>query len=531
MTRHVVVSSFLLAIHLPLLAQTSLSSNEIREAANSPAVSATVPLEHPVYPFLEKIGALLPPHALDLHVLPLDRHQVLKILSDAKANEAPLSRADQALLQQYLAEFTDPKIGEVAHPGAERHVMRYEEAGAQIFADLFASQRFEFRRGDWETGEADLSRTRVGARVRARFGSRLLAAVDFSNILERGANDTSESFTPGLGSPVTRSGESAFRESAVAYFRFHLPWFEIELGRNHSAWNISPLSQITLSQQNQPVDFVKIDSRWEKFRFVFFHANLRSANQKFLATHRLEIMPHPRWSVGIGESVIYGNRGPEFLYLNPIMLYHAAEHLLGDRDNNVLTIDFTIFPFRGAKFYAEIFIDDLSLEFPLGTYWGNKLAYLGGFYWAQPLGWRSGEFRFEYTRIDPFVYTHDDSINVYEQDGEGLGERFGPNAHRFALHAAFQPHRDLRVVSQIAYQRKGQGDIFTPHRPEDGEAKGFLSGTTINSTFWQVEVEDQLFRDVYLKLELAWEWRQHDNFVPGLKARQRLAAFAVRADF
>ncbi|MCI0697970.1 capsule assembly Wzi family protein [candidate division KSB1 bacterium] len=526
MTHRILLSVFVILLYFNLSLFAQSQAPEI-----SPTASAAVPLEHPVYPFLEKLVALLPSHALDLHVLPVDRNQVKKILSAAKTSDLSLSRADQDLLQQYLAEFTDPQMGVPAHRGAERHFIRYEELDTQIFIDLLANQRFEFRRGNWEAGEADVSQTRAGIRMRAALSPRLLAAVDMSNILERGANDTAEVLTPGAGTPVVLSGSSAFREAVIAYFRLRLPWFEIEAGRNQLAWNISPLTQLTLARDNQPLDLIKIDRQWRRFRFTFVHANLRSQQRKFLASHRLEIMAHPRLFIGVGESVIYGNRSAEFEYLNPLMLYHAAEHLLGDKDNNTLTFDFTAFPFRGVKFYGEIFIDDLSLEFPIGTYWGNKLAYLGGLYWVQPLGWRSGELRFEYARIDPFVYTHDKSVNIYEQDSEGLGSRFGPNADRFTAQAAFQPHRDLRFVSQFSFQCKGRGDIFQAHRPEDGNAKGFLAGTTINSAFWQFAAEDQLRRDVYLKLELAWERRHNADFISGATQMQRRAAFSVRADF
>jgi hypothetical protein len=542
MTHRILSPVFVLFVIAPyLLAQdttfTSLSPKQTRQPVSFPGVSATVPLEHAVYPFLEKLVNFLPRYVLDLHVLPLDRDRVLQILADAATANLNLSPADHKLLQQYLAEFTDPQIGAAVHPGAERHFIRYEELDTQIFVDLFASQRFEFRRGDEETNDAEISRMRGGVRVRAALHPRLLAAVDVSSILERGTEDTAEVFEPGAGVPVGISGESAFREKVNAYVRLHLPWFDLEAGRNQFFWNFSPLTQLTLTRENQPFDLIKIDRRWKKFRFSFFHANLRARQRKFLAAHRLEIAAHPRLFLGIGESVIYGDRSAEFEYLNPLMLYHAAEHLLGDRDNNTLTIDFTAFPFRGSKalgggkFYGEIFVDDLSLEFPIGTYWGNKLAYLGGFYWAQPLGWRSGDIRVEYARIDPFVYTHDDSINVYEQDREGLGARFGPNADRLVMQVAYQPHRDLRFVSQLAFQRKGRGDIFQPHRPQDGNAKGFLSGTTINSTFWQFEVENQLRRDIYLKLEFAWEWRQNNASIREATAVQRRAAFEVRADF
>lgn len=528
MTRRLLLSIFFarLCLNLSLFAQsqTSISS------------SAAIPLEHPIYFFLEKLVTLSPRHALDLHVLPISREQAHQILTGAEASEISLSSADRELLKQYLAEFTDPEIGAPAHRGAERHFIRYEDFDTQIFADLFTHQRFEFRRGDWpapagQSGETDISQTRAGIRMRAALSPRLLAAVDMSNILERGANDTAEVLTPGAGTPVVLSGSSAFREAVIAYFRLHLPWFEIEAGRNQLAWNISSLTQLTLARDNQPFALIKLDRQWRRFRFTFVHANLRSQQRKFLAGHRLEVMAHDRFFIGVGESVIYGNRSAEFEYLNPLMLYHAAEHLLGDKDNNTLTIDFTAFPFRGGKFYGEIFIDDLSLEFPIGTYWGNKLAYLGGLYWAQPLGWRSGELRFEYARIDPFVYTHDKSVNIYEQDGEGLGSRFGPNADRFTVQAAFQPHRDLRFVSQFTFQRKGRGDIFQAHRPEDGNAKGFLAGTTIKSAFWQFDVEDQLRRDIYLRLELAWERRLNADFILGTTKVQRRAAFSVRADF
>jgi hypothetical protein len=514
---------FLLTLNSSVFAQASRSDSLF-------VASAAIPLEHPVYAFLEKLSAFLPDYALDLHVQPLSREQARQILTSAKTKNLALSAADQALLLQYLAELTDPKIGAAAHPGAERHFLRYEEANAQIFADLFVTQEFEFRRGE-ESTVADIARTRGGVKMRAALSPRLLAAVEVSNILERGVKDTAEVLTPGAGAPFVLSGKSAFREKVIAYARLRLPWFDLEIGRNELFWQLSPLTQLTLSRENQPFDLIKLDRRWRKFRFTFFHANLRAAQRKFYAAHRLEIMPRRNLLIGMGESVIYGGRGAEFQYLNPLMLYHAAEHLLGDRDNNTLTIDFTFFPFYGAKFYGEIFVDDVSFEFPLDTYWGNKLAYLGGFYWAQPFGWRRGELRLEYARIDPFVYTHDDSINVYEQDREGLGGRFGPNAERWTLQAAFQPHRDLRFVSQLNVQRKGRGDLFQPHRPEDGFSKGFLRGVTINSTFWQFEAENQLRRDIYLKLEFAWERRRNAGFVKSAAVTPRRAAFVLRADF
>ncbi len=495
------------------------------------AQSADVPLQHAIYPFLERLVAYLPQHALDLHVIPISRAQTLGILQEAEAAQLALSHADQALLKQYLAEFTDSKAGERMPANGERHFLRYEEGSAQLFADLFGSQRFEAQRGAWPEGANEISRTRAGVRMRAQLPPRLLLAAEVSNILERGIEDSTEIFQPGSGSPVVLSGQSAFRETAIAYGRVRLPWFEIEAGRNHFSWNVSPLTQLALARDNQPFDLVRFDARWRKFRFVFAHVNLRASSRKFLAAHRLEVMPFSNFLFGVGESVIYGKRAAEFEYLNPLMLYHAAEHLLGDKDNNVLTLDFSYFPKRGLKLYSEIFIDDLSLEFPVGTYFGNKLAYLAGAFWVQPFGWRDADLRFEYARIDPFVYTHDDSANIYENDGEALGERFGPNADRVLLQLGYQPHRDLRFVNRLQFHRNGRGNLFAPHREADGLSKGFLKGKVARTFAWHFEVEDQIRRDIYMGLEFDWERLRNSNFIRGTANTRRRAAFFLRADF
>jgi hypothetical protein len=452
----------------------------LEPAPSLQAQSADVPLHHAVYFLLERLAVMSPHRALDLHVVPVKRAQVLQILQEAEA--LSLSKADAALVRQYLAEFTDPPVGESAPSGAERHVLRYEEGQAQIFADLYGIQRFEFQRGQGDSSEANISRTRVGGRLRAQLPPRLLVAVDFSNALERGTKDSLENFDPGSGGPVTVSGSSAFRETAIAYARFDLHWFELEAGRNQFSWNLSPFTQLTLLRSNQPFNLIRPDASWRKFRFIFAHTRLRSEQEKYLAAHRVEIQPWRNFLFGIGETVIYGNRSAEFAYLNPFMLYHVAEHLLGDKDNNVLTLDFSYFPWQRTKFYGEIYIDDLSLEYPLGTYYGNKLAWLAGIFWYQPFGWQTADARVEYSRIDPFVYTHYKPENVYEQDGEGLGARFGPNADRVLVHLGWQPHRDFRLAAQFRYQRKGKGDIFTPHQESDGFSKGFLKGTNIKTS-------------------------------------------------
>ena len=121
----------------------------------------------------------------------------------------------------------------------------------------------------------------------------------------------------------------------------------------------------------------------------------------------------PGLYLGATETVIYGGRNLEPAYLNPLMLYHIAEHHLGDRDNNNLAFDLAFTRIPNVTLYGEWFIDDMTSTKLWSNYFGNKFAWVFGGLWADPLKLKNVDLRVEYTRISPYVYTHWDSLNIY----------------------------------------------------------------------------------------------------------------------
>jgi len=498
---------------------------------NANAQSVSVPLDHPVYDFLERMEAYHAVSPFALRVQPISRAEVLQMLQSADSSLAGfLTPAEKSRLQRYLSEFTDPAIGKPAPREAEPHLLRLEENNSQIFIDALATQEFEFRRGGL-IGEKNISRTLAGLRLRGTLSGRLGFFLEGTNTLERGDDEAQEDFRPGAGAPVTLSGSSAFKGQAMAAFFFRVPWACIEIGRDQLTWGSGPATQLGLSRRNLPVDLLRLQIIWRRFQFTYIHANLRADRRRYFAGHRLDVALGTRGRVGVYEGVIYGGRDVEFQYLNPLMPYHIAEHLLGDRDNNVLGIDFSFYPHRGKKIYGEIFVDDLSLEFPIGTYWGNKLAYHFGAFIARPLGWRDADLRMEYTRVDPFVYTHDDSVNVYAHNGESLGSRLGPNADRFSVMLAYQPHRDVRFNATYLHDRQGKGDLLTPHQEVDGNSKGFLKGALETANQWRAGMSVQIHRDVYVDLDFGWRRVKNVERKIGRDENLRQALFALRANY
>jgi hypothetical protein len=494
------------------------------------AQSVSVPLDHPVYEFLDRLEAYGTFSPFALRVQPVSRATVLQMLHHADSLLATdLTSAEKSSLQRYFSEFRDPAIGTPASRDAEPHLLRLEESRSQIFVDALATQEFIFRRGS-RIGGKNISRTLGGVRLRGNLSGKLGIFVEATNTLERGDEDVEEDFRPETGAPVTVSGSSAFKDQALAAFFFRASWAQFEIGRDQMAWGSSPMTQLGLRRRQAPVDLIRLQITWRRFQFSYVHANLRAALRRYFAGHRLDVRLGRQNRVGIYEGVIYGGRDIEWQYLNPLMPYHIAEHQLGDRDNNVLGIDFS-FPVRHMKFYGEIFIDDLSLEFPIGTYWGNKLAYLFGAFLTRPLGWRDVDLRLEYTRVDPFVYTHDDSANVYAHSGESLASTLGPNADRLQATIVYQPHRDVRLTASYLHDRKGKGDIFAPHRDTDSNNKGFLKGTIETANEWRTSMSVQIRRDVYVDLDVGWRRVKNAGQVAGRHENLRQAIFALRANY
>jgi len=152
----------------------------------------------------------------------------------------------------------------------------------------------------------------------------------------------------------------------------------------------------------------------------------------------------------------------EPMYLNPLMPYHVAEHHLGDLDNNTIGFDMTLFPAARHKLYMELFVDDFTTSENPFTYYGNKWAMLAGWRWVDCFGLDSWDARIEYARIEPYVYTHTDSINIYQDYGQPLGHWLGPDSDAWTGRIGWLPARTFLTEIFAQRIRHGEGSLHSP---------------------------------------------------------------------
>ncbi|HOT96046.1 MAG TPA: capsule assembly Wzi family protein [bacterium] len=501
-----------------------------------------VPLDYWGYGFLERMEAKGLFKSLALLDRPLNRSQVAGLITaiDLRSAQQPnlLTETDRRLLEQLRGDFADElgtMTGAVAPKRRELHAARWQEGTSQAYLDLYSSINVISNRGGSYQPADLLTEGTLGAILRGHLGGVLGFYADARNAVTRGeksVSDQDENYDVSKGSPVTVSGPNVFRDRALAYFIWEKPWLRIQVGRDEIDWGPGFHSGLALTRNMPPADMIRLSSRFRRVAFSSAHLFLRSPlGAKYLAAHRIDFLIKPGLQFGGGETVVYGNRDVEMDYLNPLMLYHIAEHHLGDRDNNTLFLDLSCTPLPGTRLYAQYFIDDMTSTQSLTRYYGNKFALLAGALWSDPLGADNLDLRLEYSRVEPFVYAHHDSINIYTHYDKVIGHWLGPNSDSAYLLAGYQLGRDLRLEASFERIRKGEGAADTQARPGKGTTKHFLDGLVEKKCLTGFRIQDQLRRDLFVALAYTYVASRNAGRVADRSAGDHLARFEVAYNY
>ncbi|NLP12135.1 capsule assembly Wzi family protein [bacterium] len=469
------------------------------------APSVNVPMDYWGYAFLERMESRGLIFSHQLYVRPLSRVVFADLLRQAavQAQQKPelFSRTEKKMLDQLQGDFFDELNPAATERSPERHLLTWREKNSRIHVDLHANQTILSNRGHQYQPDALISETSGGGILRGTLNQTVGFYLDARNTLTRGNQKAEEHFDPSQGAPVVIAGSNVYQDQALAYWTWQNTWLRIQAGRDEIAWGPGFHGGLSLSGNSPAAELLRLNAFFRRFSFSYVHAFLRSnVGSKYLAGHRLDFMVKPGLYLGATETVVYGGRDVQFAYLNPIMPIHIAQHHLGDRDNKTMSLDLTCMLWPGLKLYGEYFIDDMTSTESLTRYFGNKFAFLLGGQLINPLRIADTDLRFEYARVEPYVYSHYDSINIYTHYNQLIGHWLGPNADGLFLQLGWQPLRDFRIELSLQQQRKGEGDADTRSRPEQGVEKKFLSGVVERQKIFGINIREQVYRDFFVSV-------------------------------
>lgn len=527
MRRFIIIALILLP--LPLLAQPTL-----------------LPPTHPAYDFLDRMETLgLLDHPL-LGSKPVPRERIAELLDEVWEKSAAipgvtqtggfrLSRVDRRTLEALRWEFARDaqRAGRQSppapHPEGRSRLGRlndwmtqkgwftgtfyrnglnffsHENADFDAYFDPRGSARIIRQEGD----SNPILITAVGIRMRSRIYDKVGVYFDFLDTTERGRGPY--------------SSRSQLYEDRVGYVggldvedaaNYDLTEFDLAIGGKywelHAAklplrWGPGRSGQLLLSEWATSFHQVQFNlNLGSRLRLTYVFGTLKTNPDhevkdtlytiaggertieatKFIAAHRLEWNPHRRWRFAFAEAVIFGERDPELAYLIPINFFHSAQRDLGDEDNSLLSLSAAWIPYPRWKIYSELLIDDITFGKLGSDFYGNKLGWLGGFSWVEPLGFANLDATLEMAQLRPFVYTHRYPVNVYTNWTASLGYRYPPNSQVIFADLRYRPHRRMTLEASWTKLLHGAnsdslnagGDINLPHESGQSEDAPFLGG-------------------------------------------------------
>jgi hypothetical protein len=522
----------------------------------------TVSPEHWCYRFLERFEAKGALSGLGDGIKPLTRGQVSEAvwkLSAVVDSGLEISAVETAHLRLLLREFptedagSNPKRLGVAGDRIRRApplaVYRHEHGSME--ADLLARSQSDVLSGRGRGSSERVYRNRLGGIVRGRIEDIMGFRISFEQAREEGSRrygQRDDVFEPRLEVPQLKGDRVDYHEG-TAYIAFGTRLFDVQFGKDVASWGPAGADNLGLTNNAPSFDMVRLSTHWGAFKLVSIAGFLRPCpdrpdsplcsgasdstasyivnnisrsldREKYLAAHRVEITLAPWIDLGFQELVVYGDRGPELSYLNPIMFYWAAQSYLGDKDNLMMGLDLDLHPGNGVRLYLAYLADDLKKLRLFSNDFANKFSVQSGLLWVDPFGFRDGELRADYVRIEPWIFTHKFPINTFRHFDAPLGHSLGPNSDRWSVSAAHDFTRDLALRLELSRTRHGDnellpngqilnlgGDLHYGWRPGDErKTKSFLQGTPSKWTTLGTVVDLRVWPHLDVTLSYHLEW-------------------------
>jgi hypothetical protein len=219
---------------------------------------------------------------------------------------------------------------------------------------------------------------------------------------------------------------------------------------------------------------------------------------KYYAAHIVSVDFTKNLKVSLGESVVYSDRF-EPVYLIPVLFFRIADHYLSKSDLNSGNAQlFSSVSYRLPQYKSRVdlsvFIDELSISNLFGSF-PEAIAFTLGIT-RYDLFFDNLGLKIEYTRINPFVYEHDDPAQLYYNRGYLMGHWIGGNADQIYLQLNYIFNENLRIWAEGEYTRKG--DFYDISKKRFQKEQTFLYGKQSGYLTFTLSGEYELYNNLFI---------------------------------
>jgi hypothetical protein len=508
------------------------------------AQQENVSLDNDVYFFLKEMNVKKIIEGIHDDNPNMSRYEVGKFLATIENHKADLSATEFRLLKKYKVEFYDElsdnsntyQMFGSGNGFSEKPVdllsdkIKYTYASKDSGGNFYLNVMGRILVGQVIKPVTDNSELYdIGVRLRGTLFNHLGYNLTVQKGTVSGSDSWASTFDPRVLcsfkyiEAMMGSESMASYDFTEGYLRYY--WepaanmkLSLQLGREKIKFGYGYGSKLIISGDHPSLDFFRLNFDYGIFGFTSITASTvgkfyldRNLDQtKYLAINRFKLNIPNLFEFGLGENIIYAGRGIDLAYLNPMSFYKFAEMSLQDRDNGTLWIDFQTHCIKNFEISGTFFLDeDILSNMQDLTNFRNKTAYQLGAFWYSPFAIYDLSLICEYTKIRPYVYTHEREITNYTSFGQLIGHPIGPNADELLLRASYNINENLNFRLDYQYIRNGKnvydsdgnllfnagGDPFVPYRWDiDPEDINFLEGIRINQNIFTATVKYEPIR-------------------------------------
>ncbi|MBF0433444.1 MAG: hypothetical protein HQK83_19360 [Fibrobacteria bacterium] len=238
------------------------------------------------------------------------------------------------------------------------------------------------------------------------------------------------------GNSLSSTSFSRYRNN----ISYDFGWGRFSLARSSMHWGPGIFSNLVFHQDAIPFNQVVFTTSLGPLNVITVYGQLHlntnstffrsSADSKNLYAHRYEFTGIPNITLGFSEQLIFYDYNNLFAFVpvTPLYIYKGTE-LEGYNNGNIAADASYRIPGVGAL-YTEFLIDDLQEPLSLfDDFWANKWAWMVGFHLIKKLNHIQSGLIYEYSHIEPWVYTHYDKNTAQSSHlNYPLGNQLGPNS-------------------------------------------------------------------------------------------------------
>jgi hypothetical protein len=513
------------------------------------AQSIYVPTSHEVYSFLQRMEARQLLMDYKDAAKPLSRMRLAEYLEVLELKVEEMTRVERETYEFLVTEFKYEllKLSGDSEPTEVRwHLLSTDLTEGMLNLDINYRLGWSFNKGDQTNFRTQGIKLYGYAFDEIGFYFNWVDNRETGKNINIGSLHTPEpGVVPNRVDITTANAVFEHNENDVQ-FTWQTGSFTFSLEKNVNVWGYGKNGQVIFS--NKAPSYPQIKMRVpisENIEFVYFHGELNSNEPdssrsytvhypfssttndrevdhlKYIAAHQLEISLFKGVDLSIGESVVYGDRGPLLIYMIPVMLFKAGEWYNRDKDNCQMFGSLDLNVIKNVNAYVSLFIDELNTDNLFDpNYSHRQVAFTTG---VQVYNFPATnlDLTVEYTRANPWVYNHKYTVANFTNNGFDLGHWIGQNADDLYLELGFTPMHALRVSAFAeTYRKGGKADIQYQYQADQGNLP-FLYDLQHEERSFGILGRYQPLRDVFFDVRIKMR-NVEDKVNPSLNQTHRV---------